>query len=91
MMNEQDEKFFEKDQEVLRLRRSKRSEKLFEQAANKEFPNEVISIHPDELRKFAELIVRECAEVPTMIYGINWEQAVKTSDTIKKHFGVNDD
>ena len=40
-MNEQDEKFFETDPEVLELRRSKRIEKLFEQVANKEFPNEL--------------------------------------------------
>ena len=36
-------------------------EKLFEQATNGNgFPIGVNSIHADELRKFAELIVREC-------------------------------
>jgi hypothetical protein len=41
-------------------------------------------ISPDKLEKFAELIVRKCAEIADKA------EPYKTSDLIKKHFGVKE-
>lgn len=36
---------------------------LFKQAANRDFPTCVSSIHPNELERFTELIIAECVDV----------------------------
>lgn len=49
-------------------------------------------IIPEEsLRKFAELIIRECAYIPIDMWDkaeLNADVAVKIEDRIKQHFGV---
>ena len=61
--------------------------KLFEQAL-KEFKQEheyATYIVPDPIKeKFAELIVRECAEIADKA------EPYKASDLIKQHFGVEE-
>ena len=42
---------------------------------------------PTKLKKFAELIVRECAE---LMYGRDENGNCKDGDVIKKHFGVEE-
>ena len=48
-----------------------------------------ITMSPEELEKFAELIVRECASIAGKAeYSDTWSEPVE--DTIKKHFGVEE-
>ena len=75
----------------------KKIEKLFEQAANKEFPNEVSSIHPDELKKFALLIVQKCAIIALKSGDITNKseqakaEAQRIYHKIQDHFGIEDE
>lgn len=45
--------------------------------------------YDDELKKFAELIVQECATVveKNLFQGIGWN----TSRAVKRHFGIEDE
>ena len=46
-----------------------------------------------ELVKFAELIVLECADIPTLMWGtseVNADVAVKIRNRILEHFGVEE-
>jgi hypothetical protein len=45
--------------------------------------------YDDELKKFAELIVQECATVveKNLVQGIGWN----TSRAVKRHFGIEDE
>jgi hypothetical protein len=55
----------------------------------------VWQFYDDELKKFAELIVKECATICDQIYFDNypdaedWEHS-QEGDAIKEHFGVED-
>ena len=62
-------------------------EKLFEQAAGKEFPTGVESIHPAELKRFAELIIEECASA---VNSMDDSCTGFWANIIKEHFGVED-
>ena len=79
---------------------TERIKELFEQAANKKFPTGVDKIHPSELEKFAELIVKECILCCDELdrtnkyyiskYGLDPEIGPKQCiDVIKTHFGIN--
>ena len=67
---------------------TERIKELFEQAANKKFPTGVDKIHPTELERFAELIVRECITITSECSG-----KVHPDDLIqlfREHFGVQE-
>jgi len=63
---------------------NERIEELFQKAANRDFPTVVSSIHPNELERFANLIVRECISVSA-------DQGQSLAhQSIKEHFGVEE-
>ena len=64
---------------------NERIKQLAEQAGSTHKQNlGVYQFYADELEKFAELIVRECAEVA------DTAEPFLSSDLIKKHFGVEE-
>ena len=51
-------------------------------------------VSKEELQNFAEQIVRECADVPTLMWGtneVNADVAVKIRNRILDIFGIDDD
>jgi hypothetical protein len=70
---------------------NERIRELAEQAGFNEYINE--NLWPEEqpefnnlMEKFAELIVRECADVAT----VNQYQAFTSGHYVKKHFGIEE-
>ena len=64
---------------------NERIRELAEQAGSTHKQNlGVYQFYADELEKFAELIVRECADIAT----INQYQPYTAGYYVKKHFGV---
>jgi hypothetical protein len=66
---------------------NKRIEKLFDQAkieCSKMGSKPAIAVGLDELEKFAELIVRECADIAD----INAHQHEPPGSYVRQHFGV---
>ena len=73
---------------------NERIQQIAEQANTRTFINEDGSLTP-ELHKFAELIVRECADICDKIYFENYPDAEdyersEEGDAIKQHFGVKE-
>jgi len=77
---------------------NERIKKLAEQAGFQYIKDEGIGWagnYNDSLPKFAELIVRECADICNKIYHSNypdaeeWERS-EEGDVIKQHFGVRE-
>ena len=64
---------------------NERIKELFKKAANKDFPNGVDKIHSNELERFAELIVNECAMIARKM---EIRKAPYIGVTILEHFGV---
>lgn len=62
---------------------------LFKHAANKDFPNGVSSVHPNELERFAELIVKECARVSIESDDTMTNQGAASAEAFMNHFGIN--
>ena len=69
-------------------------EKLAEQAEQyvKSNPQAGVTIHAGDMfnEKFAELIVRECADHIAHNQHINWLTAANAAKDLKKHFGVEE-
>ncbi len=58
-------------------------QELFELAADKPFPTTLDSIHPNELERFAESIVKECMRISS-----ESGSSTMIADRIAEHFGV---
>ena len=68
---------------------NKRIKLLAEQAGAVYSNDHAVSLLDDEIEKFAELIVRECARINfSNIVGIDPEDDAAVGRAIKKHFGV---
>lgn len=75
---------------------SPKLQELFELAADKPFPTTLDSLHPNELERFAELIVNECVEAAQNRLGSVWAEssleatrmATCIIEDIRKRFGV---
>lgn len=77
---------------------NERFKELFEQAYDGKYPTDVFSVHPCEIKRFAELLVKECAHVAvfandTFIMtahdaGIAASGRATAAKLIKEHFGV---
>ena len=64
---------------------------LIEQAGAVYSNDHAVSLLDDEIEKFAELIVRECARINfSNIVGIDPEDDAAVGRAIKKHFGVEE-
>ena len=69
----------------------KRIKLLAEQAGAVYSNDHAVSLLDDEIEKFAELIVRECARINfSNIVGIDPEDDAAVGRAIKKHFGVEE-
>ena len=64
---------------------NERIEKLAEQAGF-----DVYGWNENQLEKFAELIVRECAEQIAHNQKFNWLDAAQAAKDLKQHFGVEE-
>ena len=66
--------------------------KLLAEQAGAVYSNDhAVSLLDDEIEKFAELIVRECARINfSNIVGIDPEDDAAVGRAIKKHFGVEE-
>jgi hypothetical protein len=69
---------------------NERIQELVEQAGYKPLPgfNFANSLEETYLKKFAELIVRECMEVVTGYQHRIYGEGFDADDAIKEHFGV---
>ena len=65
----------------------KRIRELIAEADFSEYDDleDTYSVHISEIKKFAELIVKECAE---LMYGRDENGNCKDGDLIKEHFGL---
>ena len=70
---------------------NERIKELAEQAGAVYSNDHAVSLLDDEIEKFAELIVRECARINfSNIVGIDPEDDAAVGRAIKKHFGVEE-
>ena len=46
------------------------------------------SMLPEQMQKFAELLVRECLQVINQPNGVGDDDVIRISRDVKKHFGV---
>ena len=68
---------------------NERIKQLAEKAGAVYSNDHAVSLLDDEIEKFAELIVRECARINfSNIVGIDPEDDAAVGRAIKKHFGV---
>jgi acetone carboxylase gamma subunit len=65
------------------------NERIRELAEQAEFSEKDLHIQDDNFQKFAELIVRECADLVEVEYGQIEVTGSEVAQVLKRHFGVD--
>jgi len=65
------------------------NERIRELAEQAEFSEKDLHIQDDNFQKFAELIVRECADLVEVEYGQSEVTGSEVAQVLKRHFGVD--